>query len=85
MVKMIATKPITYDMKTVNAGDEFEVADQHVGVLVSLGRASPKDAAGTKVEPVTTKPKEDPKPAKAAEAEDAGKYRTRQVKAEGDK
>lgn len=83
MPTMIATKPLTYDMRTIKAGDEFEVADQYVGTLVSLGRARLKDNKSTKVEPVTTKPKEEPK--KAVEAEDNSKYKTRQVKAEGDK
>ncbi len=89
MVKMIATKPLTYDMKTVEAGAEFEVADQYASTLVSLGRATLKEGGkGTKVEPVTTKSKEEPKPAepaKPAEADDAGKYKTRRFKAEDDK
>jgi hypothetical protein len=91
MAKMIATKALTYDMKTVEAGAEFEVADQYVGTLVSLGRATLKGKGGTKVEATTTRAKEEPKEpkpaeaAKTAEADDPGKYRTRRFKAEDDK
>jgi hypothetical protein len=94
MAKMIATKALTYDMKTVEAGAEFEVADQYVGTLVSLGRATLKGKGGTKVEATTTRAKEEPKEpkepkpaeaAKPAEADDPGKYKTRRFKAEDDK
>lgn len=79
MVKMIATKPITYDMRTVQAGDEFEVADHHVATLVSLGRARATDAKSTKVEPVKTSSTEEKPPAEAS-----GKYATRRMKADDD-
>lgn len=76
MARMIATKSLTYDMKTVEAGAEFEVADQYVQTLVSLGRASLKEGKGTKTEPTTTKSGE--------EQPDQGKstYKSRRLKSE---
>lgn len=93
MVKMIATKPLTYDMKTVEAGAEFEVEDQYAGTLVSLGRATLKEGGGkgSKAEPTTTRSKEEPKEpktaetAKTGEVDDSGRYKTRRFKAEDDK
>jgi hypothetical protein len=81
MVKMIATKPLTYDMKTIEADEEFEVADAYVGTLTSLGRARLKDdPKGSKVKPTTTRQEPDDE-----SGEDTGaKYRTRQVKAKDD-
>ncbi len=80
MVKMIATKPLTYDMKTIEAGEEFEVADQYVGTLVSLGRATPQEQKSTKTKPMKAKPDE------SEEADDPGgkEYKTRRLKAEDD-
>lgn len=80
MVKMIATKPLTYDMKTVEAGAEFEVADQYVGTLVSLGRATVKGKT-TKVAATTTKP---PAEEPAAESENKATYKSRRLKSEDD-
>lgn len=78
MVQMIATKTQTYDRRTIQAGEEFEVADQYVGTLVSLGRARPKDdRTGTKVEPVKTQPEAAPEGDVAK-----GKYKTRRLKSD---
>lgn len=85
MVKMIATKAQTYDNKTIEAGEEFEVEDRFVGTLQSLARATLKDEASTKVKPTTTKPAEEKpekeKPAAKKEPEPKAKYRTRDMRA----
>ncbi len=72
MPKMIATKAQTYDRRTIEAGEEFEVPDAYVGTLQSLGRATVKDQKSTKVEPTKTA---------EPEAEDK-KYKTRRLKAD---
>lgn len=80
MVKLIATKAQTYDRRTIEAGEEFEADEQYAATLVSLGRASRKDDGGkTKASPTTTKSKEEPK------TEAGSTYKTRQVKAKGDR
>lgn len=78
MVKMIALKPHTYATKTLAADDEFEVEEGYVATLISLGRARLADdkKKSTKVEPVKTT---------STEAEPAGKYGTRRLKADDDK
>lgn len=82
MVTMIATKAQTYDRRTIQAGDEFEADEAYAGTLVSLGRATRKEAPSTKAKPTTTKQPAEEKPAAKPAAEPAPKYKTRRLKAE---
>jgi hypothetical protein len=76
-ITMIARKPHSFGMRVIEADEEFEVDnDQQAQTLISLGRATLKEGKSTKAEPTTTK---------SAEDEDDGKYKTRQMKAKGDK
>jgi hypothetical protein len=78
-IKLIASKPHSYGMRTIEADEEFEVDnEQQAQTLVSLGRARLKEGKGTKAKPTTTKSDDEEDP-------DNGKYKTRQMKAKGDK
>jgi hypothetical protein len=79
-IKMIATKPHSFGMRTIEADEEFEVDnDQQAQTLISLGRATLKEGKSTKAKPTTTKSADE------EEEPDNGKYKTRQMKAKGDK
>lgn len=81
MPKMVATKPITYGGKTLAAGDVFDVEDNYVATLVSLGRASLQENGGkksTKAKATTTRSSE-----AEGEAEgESSEYKTRRLKAD---
>ncbi len=80
MVKMIATKPITYDRQTLAADDEFEAAEPYATTLVRLGRARRADDESTATKPTGTKSKGKAK-AGDDDAQD-GTYSTRRLKAD---
>ena len=76
MPKMIAIKAQTYGTRTLKADEEFDVDDQYVATLVSLGRARLVETKSTKTKPTTSKSAE-------PEAEEEGKtYKTRSLKAD---
>jgi hypothetical protein len=80
MVKMIATKPHTFDGRVIQANEAFEADERYAGTLVSLGRARRADEKSTEVKPTTTAAAAEPKP----ESKQGGKrtYKTRRTKAE---
>ena len=77
-IKMIATKPHSYCMRTIEADEEFEVDnEQQAQMLVSLGRASLKEGKGSKAKPTTTKGGDEDN------GDDNGKkYKTRRLKSD---
>jgi hypothetical protein len=81
MPKMIATKPITYDRRTIEAGEEFEVAESYVGTLQSLGRATLKEGKGTKVKPTGTRSTDDDTGNGDNGDDKSSTYKTRRLKA----
>lgn len=74
MVKLRSLKPHTYEGRTVEAGEEYEVGDQYAATLISLGRAARIDeesgTASTETKAMTGK---------------TGEYQTRDLKADASK
>lgn len=82
-IKMIASKPHSFGMRVIEADEEFEVDnEQQAQTLISLGRATLKEGKSTKAKPTTTKADEEDED----DGDNGGKtYKTRQLKAKGDK
>lgn len=76
MVKLIATKPHTYNNKVIQTDEEFEADEPFASTLVSLNRARRADESSTEAKPMTTEDNGN---------DDTGKkYKTRRMKAEDD-
>lgn len=87
MVKMIATKAQTYDNRTIEADEEFEVDEQYAGTLVGLSRARRADEGSIKTRVTGTRSQEAEADEGEGEGEEengkktSGRYQTRRMKA----
>lgn len=76
MPRLIATKPLRYDRRDLNAGDAFEASEVDARILCAVGRAAAKP-----------EPEPDHSPAECDEIDTAGapprrRYRRRDLRAE---